>query len=372
MTLGVKTHNGRLCVDAEGRALRPLADRAEATGRATGVVSTVLFAHATPAGCAVAHQKRSAYAAISHAMIHATAIDVIMGPGHPWYDTRGHRTAEPDYRFVGGQETWAAIVGGHAGGDADGDGRPDPWTLLETRDAFRNLVETTAPPRRVLGIPRVRETLQQQRPGDARAAAFAVPFDERMPTLREMSLGALNVLARDPDGFFVLIEGGAVDWASHERQQGRMIEELVDFNRAVAAVVGWVETHGGWSETLVVVTADHECGYLVGADPDPQAGDPWSRVAPPPRGRGRGVMPQMQLRTGEHTALPVPLFARGAGSARLDEAVRGTDPVLGRYLDNADLGRVLCGFFDHGGATPAAADEALAPAGGPAATPGNR
>jgi alkaline phosphatase len=48
-----------------------------------------------------------------------------------------------------------------------------------------------------------------------------------------MSVGALNVLAQDEDGFFVMIEGGAVDWMGHGNNMPRFIEEQIDFNEAV-------------------------------------------------------------------------------------------------------------------------------------------
>ena len=87
-----------------------------------------------------------------------------------------------------------------------------------------------------------------------------------MPTLTEMSLAALNVLDNDPDGLYLMIEGGAVDWAAHANQSGRMIEEAIEFERAVEAVLDWVQTNSNWGETLLIVTGDHETGYLTGPD----------------------------------------------------------------------------------------------------------
>jgi alkaline phosphatase len=341
MTVGVKTFNKRLCVDVEDRPVVPLVARMEAGGRATGVVTSVLFAHATPAGCAVSHPDRSAYAEIASSMIDESRLDVIMGAGHPDYGRGGRRASSSDYRYVGGEDAWRRIQAGVAGGDADGDGRPDAWTLIEDRADFQRLAGGGSVPRRVLGIARVRETLQQQRAGDVLAEPFAVPLLAGVPTLAEMSSAALAVLAGAPNGFFLMIEGGAVDWACHDRQPGRMIEEMVDFHVAVEAVVAWIESHGGWRETLLIVTADHECGYLVGEEPESAAADPQRRVAPAPVTRGRGRIPQMHFRTGEHTAQLVPLYARGPGSEWLAEATAGVDPVRGAYLDNTDLGRLL-------------------------------
>ena len=62
------------------------------------------------------------------------------------------------------------------------------------------------------------------------------------PTLTELSRAALNKLNADPDGFYVSIEGGAVDRAMHANNFGRMIEEYVEFNDTVKFVIDWVNS----------------------------------------------------------------------------------------------------------------------------------
>jgi alkaline phosphatase len=334
MTTGVKTHNTRLCVDARGVPLTPLVDLFERSGKATGVVATVMFSHATPAGFVISDPDRNAYERISRAMLTASPIDVIMGPGHPAYDNSGRPVTRPDYRFVGGEDTWRDLQLGRAFNDADGDGRDDPWTLVTDRAAVQALVDDAAPPSRLLVIPRVFETLQCYRDGDRLADPDVVPFIAGIPTLSEMSLAALNVLARDPDGFGVLLEGGAVDWASHARWPGRLVEEQREFDAAVATVVDWIDARRAWDRTLLVVTSDHECGCLCG----PAGGD---RLMPPPVDRGKGQLPEFRLCTGEHTHALVPLFARGAGAEDLGALAVREDPVRGRYLDIAELGTFL-------------------------------
>jgi alkaline phosphatase len=77
------------------------------------------------------------------------------------------------------------------------------------------------------------------------------------PSLRDMTLKALEVLSKDEDGFFLMIEGGQIDWAGHENDAGWMLHELIKFDEAVAAVHEWVKDR---TDTLVIVTADHETG----------------------------------------------------------------------------------------------------------------
>ncbi len=83
-----------------------------------------------------------------------------------------------------------------------------------------------------------------------------------------------------------MVEGGAVDWAAHANQSGRVIEEEIDFNHSVEAVVEWVEKNSNWGETLVIVTGDHETGYLTGPGSDPA----WMPLV----NNGAGYLPGME------------------------------------------------------------------------------
>ncbi|MCB1150304.1 alkaline phosphatase, partial [bacterium] len=266
---------------------------------------------------------RDRYAEISRAILRDGFADVVMGAGHPHFDQEGRPDPTPDYRFVGGEDTWNLLTR---------DDAPLGWTLADTREAVRALMQGPTPPR-VLGVAPVRETLQQQRAGDPHADPFAEPPLESVPTLTEMSLAALNVLDDRPEGFALMIEGGAVDWASHENQTGRMVEEMMEFNATVDAVMDWIEAHGGWDETLLIITADHETGYLHA---------PGRRSHAPLAGRGPGALPDVAWSTLEHSNSLVPLYARGPGARTLQYAARLSDPVRGWYLDNTLVGRLLC------------------------------
>ncbi|MCI0494322.1 alkaline phosphatase [candidate division KSB1 bacterium] len=343
MATGVKTYNGAIGVDTSKINLKNIIERLEQFGKATGVVTTVPFSHATPA-CFVAHnEKRSHYVEIARDMILNSPLEVIMGAGHPYYDESGRQSSESSFRFVGGKDVWLAMTNGTIANDADHDGVNDPWTFIEEREDFQQLMDG-ATPKRVIGIPKVASTLQQERDGDQNADPFIVPFIETVPKLEEMTQAALNVLDDDPDGFFVMIEGGAVDWAGHDNQSGRMIEEEIDFNRAVEAVVNWVEQNSNWDETLVIVTADHETGYLTG--PNSGTGEDGKPIWNPFENRGKGVLPGMEWHSGSHTNSLIPFFAKGAGSELFHQFADETDPIRGRYLDNAEVGKALFLMFE--------------------------
>jgi alkaline phosphatase len=256
-----------------------------------------------------------------------------MGAGHPWYDADGLPKGTPNtFKYVGGETTWNDLVAGIAGGDADGDGVDDPWTLIQTRAEFQALMNGPTP-KRVVGTAQVYQTLQYNRGGDSYADPFVVPLIESVPTLEEMTKAALNILDDDPDGLFLMIEGGAVDWASHGNRSGRMIEEQIDFDNAVQAVFDWVQANSNWGETLLIVTGDHETGYLTGPDSDPT----WTPIV----NNGAGNLPGMEWHSGSHTNSLIPLFAKGDAARMFRHLADEFDPAYGLYVDNTELGWVL-------------------------------
>lgn len=145
-----------------------------------------------------------------------------------------------------------------------------PWKLVETKADFEAL--TSGPtPTKLLGVPQVAGTLQQNRgrnrvtlpPAEVKTRApFSAPMNRNVPTLTTMTKAAINCLDKNPQGFYLMIEGGAVDHANHANEADRMIEEQIDYVQAVEAVVAWVESHGNWDDTLLILTADHETGLI--------------------------------------------------------------------------------------------------------------
>jgi alkaline phosphatase len=193
-------------------------------------------------------------------------------------------------------------------------------------------------PKRVLGTAQVYQTLQQSRGGDQNADPYVVPLIETVPTLEEMTEAALNILDDDPDGLFLMVEGGAVDWASHSNQSGRMIEEQIDFERAVEAVVDWVKKNSNWGETLLIVTGDHETGYLTGPDSDPT----WEPIV----NNGAETLPGMEWHSGSHTNSLMVVSAKGDAARMLKRYADEDDPVRGPYVDNTELAIVIFWAMD--------------------------
>jgi alkaline phosphatase len=339
MSTGLKTYPGAIGVDLNLEPIKHAIEYAEEQGMATGVVTSVEFSHATPAGFVAHNISRNNYADIANEMIYDSALEVIMGCGSPDYDNDGI-PADKTTKYVGGDSTFTDLTDDYkvTGADSNGDGIPDDWTVIRSLDEFLAMAEGETP-ERVIGLPYVYQTLQQSRGGDEFAEPYAVPHIQSVPTLDEMTEAALNVLDNDDDGFFLMVEGGAVDWAGHGNQSGRVIEEEIDFNRSVETVVAWVEENSNWGETLLIVTGDHETGYLTGPGSNPG----WMPLV----NNGQGELPGMEWHSGSHTNSLIPFFAKGSAARFFKINSEGDDPVRGSYIDNTTCGNVLIDVLDN-------------------------
>ena len=370
LATGRKTHNGAINWSDKNRPIVPtIVEAAKALGKKTGTITSVPLSHATPAGMSNAHApSRNQYADIALQMVYGVGgspkkpgkvmLDVIMGCGHPGFDNDGRGVKGPaakQTKYVGGPEAWADMGAGAGGRTSSG------FAVLHAKADFKALAGDDSAGGRYLGIPEVGSTLQERRSGaSGDDEPFADPLNPRVPTLETMTRAALNVLdgtkaAPNRAGFFLHVEGGAVDWANHANLLGRCVEEQIDFNKSVRVVSDYLDanTNGNnWSNTLVVLTADHDCGFLLGPDADKKA-------YPLLGNQGRGKLPAYTYMWGGHTNSLVPLYARGAGSELFAPLVDGRDTQLvsryglwqgfdGRYVDNTDIFAAMGGAMTTG------------------------
>ena len=335
LSAGIKTYNRAVNWTNDDRPARMIGDRVKAAGLGLGVVTSVQVSHATPAAFAAHNRARDDYAGIAAEMIEGGLADVVMGAGHPLFDADGAPRTPDDaraFRFVGGEALFERLRGGATG-----------HRFLDDRAGFEALAARGAEGR-VFGLAPVASTLQYGRRGEPVAS---------VPDLALMTRGALATLGARGTGFFLMVEGGAVDWACHGNRLERMIEEQIDFNRAVETAAAWIEAQGGWEETLLIVTTDHGNGMIYGPDSAEAAFQPVASA-------GRGVLPEVRWHFDQHTNEPVPLWAKGAGAGALAAAATGEDAeaaaqigweaagwrgVLPR-LDNTDVARVMAEALD--------------------------
>lgn len=334
LSTGTKTYNSAINWSDRKQPLQPtMSEAAKSAGKTAGVVTSVQWSHATPAGLSNAHNvDRDNYVEIANAILAGGVMDVVIGCGNPDFDNNGQAVKKKtkEFKYVGGPETWKAIEAARA----TADGTYQGFRPVSTKAEFESL--TSGPtPRRVVGTAQVATTLQQARQAPKTKNADAdTPPNANVPSLATMVRGALNVMDDNPQGLFLLVEGGAVDWAAHNNDARRLIQEQTDFVAAVEAVVAWVDAHSNWDETLLVLTADHETGLLWGPDSDKVPFEPIVNQGP-------HRIPKVRFNSKSHTNSLVPVHAKGARSQSLARLVLGADPVRGPYVDNTGVAQVL-------------------------------
>ena len=270
LATGFKTNYETLSLDPKtGVALETVLERAEKGGKATGLVTTAYFWDATPAAFA-AHAKHRHDPGIDRQIL-SSGVDVVAGSGMEDFQKD---KVSPELEKV------AADTG---------------FTVIATR------AQLDASP---LDISKGTKLLAvfpwQARSVDAPEAPLPV-----------LAKWAIDRLADDPQGFFLMIEHEGTDSSSHQNQTADVRKSLISFDEAVGVALDFAQKRG---DTLVVVTADHETGGLRLTETKQLA-----RL-------------RLEWSTTDHTATAVHVFAYGPGAA-----------AFAGFQDNTDVGKKLLG-----------------------------
>ena len=258
---GNKTLNGAIGVDFEGNPVKSILEIAEDNGFATGLVSTSAITHATPASF-IAHQAdRYNYEAIALDFL-KTDIDVFIGGGYDHFATRQDGLNLIDSLEISGYEV----------------------------DTLMNQVVTTTS-EKLAGL----------------IAPVNLPYrlDGRGNMLPASSGKAIEILSKNQNGFFLMIEGSQIDWAGHANNAEKLIDETLDFDEAVGKALDFARNEG---HTLVIVTADHETGGVTIT-----GGDELNHTV------------TLRFSTAGHTAVMVPVYAYGPGAEKFRGIYDNTD-----------------------------------------------
>ncbi len=235
-------------VDFEGNSAPTVVEIARDLGKATGIVSDTRLTHATPAAFAAHQRDRSMENEIAVDMIENN-VDVLL--------SGGLRNFVPQAVNDKDSATYDALVQMMGGVYEPYSRREDNRNLLlEARNDYKIVFDHTGladvKQGKVLGLFGNSEMLDAISENKALAKA-----DRTEPTLVEMAEKSLELLSQDPDGFFLMIEGGQIDWGGHNNDAGVMLQELLQLDHAIRVVLNWARER---DDTLVLVTADHETG----------------------------------------------------------------------------------------------------------------
>jgi len=249
LSSGQKTNYHSVGVDSLGKPLESLCTLAHQLKKSAGIAVTCRLWDATPADFC------------GHNINRDEELDLIAD----------YVDADVDYVFGGGAELFV--------------NRPDK------RDIFDELKE------KGFQLPKTWEDLAKIKSGKV----FAVPYPKDTPVpaergdlLARASIKGMNLLNQNPNGFFMMIEGSQLDDYGHSNNLDLLMQETLDFDQTVGAVMKWAAKEKG---TLVIVTADHETGglTLLGGS-----------IA-------QGTV-ECRFSTNSHSGVMVPVYAFGPGS----------------------------------------------------------
>lgn len=212
---GSKTNNGMLAMSPDGQPLETLPEYARSKGWKTGMSVVCRICDATPAAYAAHHANRDSLYSITSQMVDC-GLDFISGGGLKWWENR------PD-----GRDLTAEV-------EAKG------YTFVKDLESLKAVEEG----------PVIALTAYTELP----------PALDRGTEHQEAVLKALELLDDNKKGFFLMVEGSCIDDWCHANKVGFAVEEILDFDRTVGAVLEWAAKDG---ETLVIVTADHSTGGMT-------------------------------------------------------------------------------------------------------------
>lgn len=269
LSIGQKTYNGAIGVDSTGKPVETILETAEKKGLSTGLVATSTITHATPASF-IAHvpsRKQEDDIALDFLK---TDIDVFIGGGlnHFSEKRKDGKSLIPALQSSGYQVFTS----------------PSDIATLPSKGKIAALIYPDAMPPAQSGL-----TLSE-----GMYKKDSTRYIPRKDILPQAASKAIEVLAQNPKGFFLMIEGSQIDWGGHAKNLPYILSEQVDFDMVLGKVLDFAEKNG---ETLVIVTADHETGGLAITGGNLKNGEV-----------------QGAFIDDEHTGVMVPVFAYGPGA----------------------------------------------------------
>ena len=226
LSTGEKTTNGMLAIAPDSTTiLKSISYKIHEAGFSVGVMSTTPINHATPAAFFGHNVKRGNYYEIGKELP-GTGFEFFAGGG--LYHPAGK---EKDQEHT----LWQMIEEGG-------------YTLAYGYEDFQQKKDAD-------------HIVLVQAEGSEEICPYALGRPEGALTLSQIVESAITVLERNPKGFFMMAEGGLIDWTAHSQDLAGTIFETLDFDQAISVAYAFYQKHP--DETLIVVTADHETGGIA-------------------------------------------------------------------------------------------------------------
>lgn len=286
---GIKTYNDAINVDFSGREAIPISRQLQSQGFAVGVVTSVPISHATPA-CAYANNvHRDDYQDLTRDLLGIpsafhpgglSGVDVLIGCGWGESSQKDGEQGEnfvPGNRYVteadltsvstesGGEYIVAQRTSGQSGSQILGAAVEQAIAGQQRLFGYFGVAGGHLPYRTANGdYSPVRSV---GNPQTAQAEVYTPADLNENVNLAEMTLAAMQVLDARSDRWWLMVEAGDVDWANHANNIDNSIGATVSGDDAFKSATDWIEQHGGWDDTALILTADHG-HYLVIEKPE--------------------------------------------------------------------------------------------------------
>lgn len=231
LATGTKTHNGTLGLSPAKDTLRSVAEILQQQGYGIGIMTTVAIDHATPAAFYAKVPDRNMYYEIGTQLAY-TDFDFFGGAGFHKPVNKHNKKTPNLYDLC--EEQGYTFAHGYA--DAQTKMNAPKLILTQTTD----------------GIDRTKQ---------AGSLPYAIDRQEDALTLRQIVSTAIPYLSQKHDRFFMMVEGGMIDYACHGQDGATAIGETLDMDAALEEAYNFYLAHP--DETLIVVTADHETGGMA-------------------------------------------------------------------------------------------------------------
>jgi alkaline phosphatase len=229
LATGKKTNNGVIGLNPDGNRLETIAEKAKKAGKKVGIASTVPINHATPAAF-YGHQK-------NRDMYYEIAQDILQS-GFDFFGGAGLYNRDNFYDNTKAPDIYPLIE--QAG-----------YTIAKGNDDFR---ANAGKSKKVM--------LVQKNWEEAGAIPYAIDRKDGDLSLKQITEAAIDVLMRDNrKGFFLMLEGGRIDWGAHGNDAATVVREVIDLDEAIKVAFEFYKKHP--KETLIIITADHDTGGLT-------------------------------------------------------------------------------------------------------------
>ena len=215
LATGSKTNNGMIATSPDGQPLETLSEYAKSKGMKTGTSVVCRVCDATPAVFSTHHENRDSLYNIMAQFVDSE-LDFLFGGGLKWWENR------PDGR------------------DLTAEAQAKGYTVVKDMESLKAVEEG----------PVIALIAEKELP----------PALDRGTDHQESVKKALELMGDHKKGFFLMVEGSCIDDWCHANKVGYAVEEILDFDRTVGAVLEWAAQDG---ETLVIVTADHSTGGMT-------------------------------------------------------------------------------------------------------------